>query len=379
LILAVLAQTAWAGVPAFQQLAVTTSLRMGYQLVAADLNADGRLDIVVIDERSTDLAWFENPSWERHILAQDVPRAINLEVGDFDGDGKPEVVLAHHFETNPEKSIGTVVVLQPGPDVRQPWTRREIDRVPTAHRIRTIEPRGDGKRLVLLAPLVGLKARAPDYADRAPVFLYQPGSWQRSLLTDLPQGVLHSIAPVRWDRKGEALLTASFSGLQLFRAGRGGEWKPTLLARGEERPCPECGSSEVKMGRLGATRFLAAIEPWHGSQVVVYTGKRGAWSRQVIEAGMVNGHALAVGDLDADGRDEIVAGFRGQRHQLYVFSHHGGRWERTVIDAGGMAAADCKIADFNGDGRADIACSGASTGNVKIYMNQGARRPESAQ
>jgi hypothetical protein len=88
---------------------------------------------------------------------------------------------------------------------------------------------------------------------------------------------------------------------------------------------------------------------------------------------MINGHALAVGDLDGDGRDEIVAGFRGKGFQLYVFSaddERGERWTRQVLDNGGIAAADCKIADFDGDRRPDVACSGASTGNVKLY-----RRP----
>lgn len=360
-----------AGVPSFQEVTVTSGLKTGYQLVVADLNGDGRPDLIVIDERSTELAWFENPSWERRVLAADVPRAINLEVHDFNGDGKPEVVLAHHFESNPEKSIGTMLVLQPESDVRRPWTKREIDRVPTAHRIRTIDPRGTGKPQVVMAPLMGLKARAPEYADQAPVYLYDPATWERTLLTAEPKGVLHSIAPVRWDKKGEQLLTASFSGLQLYRADSKGVWTSELLAKGDARPCPECGSSEVKMGRLGKTRFVAAIEPWHGNQVVVYSPRGKEWVRQVIENGMVNGHALAVGDLDGDGRDEIVAGFRGKGYQLYVFSEQGGAWSRHVIDAGGMAAADCKIADFNADGRPDIACSGASTGNVKLYLNKG--------
>jgi hypothetical protein len=80
----------------------------------------------------------------------------------------------------------------------------------------------------------------------------------------------------------------------------------------------------------------------------------------VLEDKMVNGHALAVGDLDGDGRDEIVAGFRGEGFQLYIFTADDGtdaRWTRHTLDPGGMAAADCKIANFYGDGRPAIACS----------------------
>jgi hypothetical protein len=160
-------------------------------------------------------------------------------------------------------------------------------------------------------------------------------------------------------------MTADFLGIRVFlRKG------PVEIAKGDPRACPQCGSSEIKMGHLGKRRFIAAIEPWHGNQVVVYTEDASKWKRHVIEDEMVNGHALAVGDLDGDGRDEIVAGFRGKGFQLYVFKaddESGERWTRNILDQGGIAAADCKIADFDGDGRPDVACIGASTANLKIY------------
>ena len=83
--------------------------------------------------------------------------------------------------------------------------------------------------------------------------------------------------------------------------------------------------------------------------------------------------SVAAGDLNGDGRDEIVAGFRGQGFQLYIFTaddESGARWTRSVLDPGGIAAADCKIADFLGNGRPAIACSGASTANVKLYSQR---------
>src|SRR5262245_3761032 len=181
--------------PTFRTVTVTDSLKMGYQLVAADLNRDGRPDLIAVDERGTELAWFENPSWDRHVIIANVPRTINLDVYDTDGDGIPEIAMGHNFETAPEKSIGNVLILKSGPDPRQPWTAREIDRVPTVHRIRWIDLAGKGTKVLLVAPMIGLKAKAPEYADNVPVYLYRPGEWKRDVFTDQPRGILHSIHP----------------------------------------------------------------------------------------------------------------------------------------------------------------------------------------
>jgi hypothetical protein len=363
--------------PKFSEHVVTKELKFGYQLVSADLNGDGRKDLIAIDERARELVWFENPGWERHVLAVNVPRQLNADCWDMDGDGIPEVVLAYGFETNPEKSVGNLVLLKSGADVRQPWTAREIDRVPTAHRVRWIDPEGKGRKLLLLGPMVGLKARAPLYDDNVPIYLYRPGEWKRETLSVELHGILHAINPVNWDAKpSQQLLTASFLGLHRFES-KNGRWISTQISKGDPRPCPECGSSEVRLGHLGKRRFLAAIEPWHGNQTVVYVPQGKQWNRLVLEDGMVNGHALAVGDLDGDGRDEIVCGFRGKGFKLSIYQAadaSGVHWHKTVLDDGGIAAADCKIDDFTGDGKPDIVCIGASTGNIKLYENLGRQR-----
>ena len=250
---------------------------------------------------------------------------------------------------------------------------REIDRVPTAHRVRWIDPEGNGKKVLLLGPMVG-KRFPPVEGDPVPIYLYRPGTWQRETISTVPRGVLHAINPVDWDGTArQQLLTASYAGIHRLEFVHG-QWVATLLTPGDPRPWPLCGSSEVRLGHLGSQRILVAIEPWHGNQVVVYLPEGEHWKRVVIEDRMENGHALAVGDLDGDGRDEIVSGFRGKGCQLSIYQAvdaKGEHWRKTVLDDGGIAAADCVIEDFNGDGKPDIAAIGASTGNVKLYINLG--------
>ena len=95
--------------PRFREHVITQELKYGYQLVAADLTKDSRKDLIAVDERATELVWFENrhPVWQRHVLARNAPRQLNADCWDLDADGVPEVVLAYRFESDPKGASAT--------------------------------------------------------------------------------------------------------------------------------------------------------------------------------------------------------------------------------------------------------------------------------
>jgi hypothetical protein len=214
-----------AATPEFRAHTLATDLRGGYQVVACDVNHDGKIDLIALASGMTDLVWFENPTWERHVMASNLPRMINLAAWDMDGDGIPEIVLAHEFSMRAKDSIGIVSVLKHNGDPRQPWTVTEIDRLPTSHRLRWADIDGSGKKVVVNAPLTGAKAEPPDYRDRVPLVFYRPGEWKRQLIDDSSEGVVHCVTIADWDHDGrDAILTAGFSGIQLFKLGKNGRW-----------------------------------------------------------------------------------------------------------------------------------------------------------
>ncbi|MBI4622080.1 MAG: VCBS repeat-containing protein [Verrucomicrobia bacterium] len=358
--------------PQFFEHTIATKLRGGYQVVVADLNRDGKPDLIALASGMPELVWFENPGWQRHVLAANLPRMINCVV--FESEGHPVMVVGSGFSSEARNSIGNVWVLEPDGDVRQPWKIKEIDRLPTTHRLRLADIDGRGKPVVINGPLTDAHASGPDYRSRTPLLYYRPGEWKRMLITDENEGVMHGICVVDWDGDHrDEILTASFGGIHLNTRRADGNWTRTEISKGNSAAWPKSGASDVVVGHLQGRRFLCSLEPWHGNQVVIYHEQNGDWIRQVIDETFTDGHALATADLAGDGRDAIVAGYRGNRGGLVYYladDSPGQHWTRHALDIGGITAASCVVVDLNGDGKPDIAAIGSATANLKWYENR---------
>jgi len=356
----------------FAEHTVATGLKGGYQVVAVDMNHDGKPDLIALASGMTELVWFENPGWERHVIASNLSGMINMAAWDFDGDGIPEIVLASGFSMEAKKSAGIVSVLHHQGDPRQPWSIREIDRLPTSHRLRWADIDGSGHKVLVNQPLTGAQVERPEDHAHTPLVFYRPGEWKREQIADQDEGVVHCIYVVDWDGDGrDEILTASFVGIHLYKAGKDGRWSRTEITKGDPAPWPKSGSSDVAVGQLDKQRYLAAIEPWHGNQVAIYRENAGQWQRHVIDDSLRDGHTILTADLNGDGSDEVIAGYRGKGVNVYYAQGaQGERWSKQVLDDS-ISAAACAVADLNGDGRPDIACIGSATANLKWYENLG--------
>lgn len=352
-----------------------TELRFGYQAMIADLNRDGRPDLVGLGAQMQELLWFENPTWERHVLVGEVSGMINTDAADLDGDGIPELALAYGFSTVGSRSSGEIAILRHNGDPTEPWTLRQIDAIPTTHRLRFADVDGSGDPVLVVAPILNKDAQGQSDPDRlpTPLLFYRPGEWARETITEQNIGAVHGLLP--WDSDGDGqdeVLTAGRLGIHSHRLAADGRWVRTELTVGVPEPYPDGGSSDVSAGLFDGRPFFAAIEPFHGNEVVVYMrGENDAWTRRVIDTELVNGHTIVVADFSGDGNGEIIAaGSRGPQN-LYLYRAAGDGWERTVIDDA-ISGNSCAVADINGDGRLDAACIDSRAPNsLKWYENTG--------
>ncbi|HEX5411189.1 MAG TPA: FG-GAP-like repeat-containing protein [Terriglobia bacterium] len=362
----------------------------GYQVAAADVDGDGRSDMLALSSEVNVVAWYQNPSWRERSVTSSTEKNISLAPLFRQGYPAAGLAIASGFDLDHAEDGGDIWWASPRATADEEWNIALIGRIPGSHRLRWADLDGDGRRELVAVPIVGAGSRPPDYSvpaqitwfempeamltGHAAVARQQSSQWIPHLIDD-SLNLVHGVHVMDWNADGrDEILTASAQGVSLFEStGKGAHlrWKRTLLTAGEQSERYQ-GASEIGVGKMYGHRFLATIEPWHGDKVVIYPqGQAGFSQRHVIDSSFNGGHALDCADLDGDGNDEIIAGYRGEGTSLFIYratDESGAAWERQTLDTE-MAASGLAIADINGDGRPDIVAVGSSTANVKWYEN----------
>ena len=348
--------------PKFRTQLLDDQVQIGYGLGIGDVDGDGQQDILLADKKQ--FVWYRNGDWQRFVMIDSLTEKDNvcLAVRDIDGDGRVEVAVGAQWnpgETTDSTRSGSVHYLIRPEDPTQLWSAVALPHEPTVHRMQWLKV-GDKYQLIVL-PLHG-RGNQKGVGEGVKVYAYEmpenpEDSWTQQLL-DQSMHQTHNF-DIYSDNGREVLLIGGKEGAKTIADGRKVKMEIEDFGFGEIR----------KNGDL-----IYGIQPIHGNELVVY---RPDGTRKVLSDSLQQGHALAIADLLQQGQDQVIVGWRNKNDQeelgIKLFKANDplwGTWTSSWIDQNGMACEDLKIADLNGDGKQDIIAAGRKTKNLKIYWNE---------
>jgi hypothetical protein len=211
-----------------------------------------------------ELAWFENPGkldgdreWVKHVIDTRVAETRTIRVGDFDGDGKPDLLAT-------ASAAGLVLWYEAPDDPSRPWKKHVIDdRSPRPIHGHAVDLDGDGDVDVVMA--LGMAA-GPGVKDTHQVVWYE----------------------------------------NVGKPGRGTEWRKHVIGGLEQ--AFEAVAADVN----GDGRLDVVATAWGGKGRVVWfenpgDPRRVPWKMHVLKENWPNANQVLVADLDRTGRPDVVA------------------------------------------------------------------------
>ena len=78
--------------PFFEKVTLEERSSDGYWISAVDINGDGKLDLITSGLAEGKIAWYENPTWKKRVIAE-FSEPVAIVNGDIAGRGRNDLVL----------------------------------------------------------------------------------------------------------------------------------------------------------------------------------------------------------------------------------------------------------------------------------------------
>jgi hypothetical protein len=291
-------------------------------LFAADINNDGKQDILGTASGSNQVAWWENdgsvpPQFIFHLIDETFTGAMNVCSDDFNGDSLMDVVGAAWYGNQ-------IALWTNAGGTPTAWTKQFIDTAFTqAHEVKAANIDGTGGMDIVAAS-----------AGKNEVSWWQnngggPGSWIKFIVSSNVYGA-RSVFPVDIDNDGDYdIVCAAFTSNDI------------LLFRNN-------GGNPVQ------------------------------WSQEIIDANFNGAHWVYACDMDND-NDMDVLGAGYMAGDIAIWYNNGGnpiQWAKFTLESNLPGALSVIADDLNQDNLPDVIAAGDQAGDVITWYNQGGLVPD---
>ena len=300
----------------------------------ADLDGDGFMDMIV-GGNGSQVVWYKYPTWTKYMIDTVGTTQSGSWVTDLVGDGYVDVIIGDSWYENPRRSGGLATGA---------WQKRRSFAGAGTHDIRTGDLDGDGKMDVVMrgegATTIHIfKQVSKDVWTRRDI---DPGYGTNGLaLADLDQdGRLDIVNGGRWMKNPGDIINGNWV-TYTFGAWPSDAALEVADMNADGRPDVVLAPSEV-VGNV--SWFQNPGNPTASTH----------WAEHVIDTGINSSHNVAVGDIDLDGKMDVVASeFRGSG-RLLVYHNDGGALSWTGQVLGTTFLHNIVVGDYDNDGDVDI-------------------------
>ncbi len=331
-----------------------------------DLDGDGHPDVVVSDTKANALRWVRRDAagvWQESVLG-DVAAPTRTEPVDFDGDGDLDILVAALGTLAPtDDEAGEVVLLE---QTGEGWVTRVLATgLPKVCDVRPGDLDGDGDLDIMVAAFGMFHAGGAGWLEnRQGHFVFhwvlQRNGTSHVPLADLDgNGLLDAIVLI--SQEHEVVLA-------LLNQG-GGRFEQRPLYTGPHPMYGLSNLAMVDLDRDGDSDVLLTNgdaldadphpKPWHGVQWLENQGDLRFdhhWIGPLYDAS-----AVAAGDLDGDGDLDVVATSMANlaedpvRQSVVWYENDGAQgFSRHPLDDTPTALVSLAVGDLDGDGRVDV-------------------------
>jgi hypothetical protein len=328
-------------------------------VAAGDVNGDGAADLVVGTAAGQALQVYLSEGFRDFattpIAVSDTGEHTGVALADFDGNGFLDIVVANGGgrvdAVYANDGIGNFTLLTSlGPTFANDVAVGDFD--------------NDGNADIAFATVAG-----------NPVYLGN-GSGQFTLHDTLGSAVSNGVAVGRFDVNSRDDLVFANSG------GASQVWTKNAaagFARGSSLPIGDAmavvvgefggdGRPDLAFGRVPSSPDDVAPNP-----VLINDGSGGFAGASDLLGASATLDILA-GDVNRDGRDDLVFVNASGVHQIWIATNSFSLWAEQIVDEGSIAGVltDLGMTDVGDAGGVDLAMGGALTSGVGIFLNDGA-------